>query len=215
MRRKPARKIKASAVKSIFKFPSTKSFAGPSHQPFLMVLVESPLERDYCFHLEAAPKVLRYYTQPKTFVVSSDLIESREYTPDFEVHFQCGRKAYVEVKKDFDSLDSIYLHKLKMASSEMRNAGYEFLCVDESQIRIQPLLGNLRKLQRYRDRLTNNSGTLTLLRNAVPHPRTLKDLIANPLGIRLETIYKLIANGQITANLSVAKLSLDAEVRYA
>ena len=85
----------------------------------------------------------------------------------------------------------------------------------EPQIRINPLLQNLRKLQRYRDRLTSNSGTLTLLRNAVPHPRTLKDLIANPLGIRLETIYKLIANGQITANLSVAKLSLDAEVRYA
>ncbi|WP_370292013.1 TnsA endonuclease N-terminal domain-containing protein [Thalassolituus sp.] len=215
MRRKPARKIKASAVKNIFKFPSTKSFVEPCHRRYQMVLVESMLEKDYCFHLEANPNVVVYFPQPKTFMVNSKLLKNREYTPDFEVHFRGGRKAYVEVKKDFSSLDTVYLHKLEIAAIEMRQSGYDFLCVDEPQIRINPLLQNLRKLQRYRDRLTSNSGTLTLLRNAVPHPRTLKDLIANPLGIRLETIYKLIANGQITANLSVAKLSLDAEVRYA
>ncbi|WP_299581523.1 TnsA endonuclease N-terminal domain-containing protein [uncultured Microbulbifer sp.] len=215
MRRQPARKIKASAVKNIFKFPSTKSFAEPSHQSYQMVLVESMLEKDYCFHLEANPNVLRYFPQPKTFVINSELLKNRDYTPDFEVHFRGGRKAYVEVKKDFNSLDAVYLHKLEMAAIKMRQAGYEFVCVDESQIRIQPLLENLRKLQRYRDRFTNNSGTLMLLRDAVPHPKNLKDLIANPLGIRLETIYKLIANGQIAANLSAAHLSLDAEVHYA
>ena len=215
MRRKPARKIKASAVKNIFKFPSTKSFVESCHQSYQMVLVESMLEKDYCFHLEANPNVVAYFPQPKTFSVNSELLKNRDYTPDFEVHFRSGRKAYIEVKKDFSSLDAVYLHKLEMAAIEMQQAGYDFLCVDESQIRIQPLLENLRKLQRYRDRLTSNSGTLTLLRNAVPHPRSLKDLIANPLGIRLETIYKLIANGQITANISADHLSLDAEVRYA
>lgn len=215
MRHQPARKIKASAVKNIFKFPSTKSFTKPCHRGYQMVLVESMLEKDYCFHLEANSNVLRYFPQPKTFVINTPRLKNRDYTPDFEVHFRCGRKAYVEVKKDFNSLDATYLHKLKMAAAEMRKTGYEFLCVDESQIRIQPKLGNLRKLQRYRDRLTNNSGTLALLRNSVPNPRTLNDLIKNPLGIRLETIYKLIASGQIEANLSEGHLTLDAEVRYA
>lgn len=215
MRRKPARKIKASAVKNIFKFPSTKSFVDPCHRSYQMVLVESMLEKDYCFHLEADSSVLRYFPQPKTFVINTPLLNNRDYTPDFEVHFRGGRKAYVEVKKDFSSLDAIYLHKLEMAAVEMRQAGYEFLCVDESQIRTQPLLDNLRKLQRYRARLTNYTGALTLLRNAVPHPKTLNDLIKNSLGIRLETIYKLIANGQIEAKLSEGLLTLDTEVHYA
>jgi hypothetical protein len=180
-----------------------------------MVLVESKLEKDYCFHLEADPSVLRYFPQPKTFVVSSELLESRDYTPDFEVHFLSGRKAYVEVKKDFSSLDDAYLHKLEIAAIEMEQARYDFLRVDESLIRIQPLLDNLRKLQRYRDRLTNNSGALMMLRSAVPNPRTLNDLIKNPLGIRLETIYKMVASGHIAADLSGASLSLETEVHYA
>lgn len=97
----------------------------------------------------------------------------------------------------------------------MRQASYEFQRVDESQIRIQPLLDNLRKLQRFRDRFSNNNGLLTLLRNAVPNPTILNDLVENPLGIRLETIYKLIAAGQIVVNLADAVLTLDVEVGYA
>lgn len=215
MRPKPARKIKSSAVKSIFKFPSTKSFVGASHLPFLLIVVESALEKDYCFHLEADPSVVSYFAQPKTFVVNSEMLTNRDYTPDFEVHFLCGRKAYVEVKKDFTSLEVEYLHKLEMTAVLMRQASYEFLRVDESQIRIQPLLDNLRKLQRFRDRFSNNNGLLTLLRNAVPNPTILNDLVENPLGIRLETIYKLIAAGQIVVNLADAVLTLDVEVSYA
>ncbi len=87
-----------------------------------MVLVESMLEKDYCFHLEANPNVLAYFLQPKTFVVNSEFFKNRDYTPDFEVHFRDGRKAYVEVKKDFNSLDTVYLCKLEMAAVEMRQA---------------------------------------------------------------------------------------------
>tara|TARA_R110001592_G_scaffold240606_4_gene500669 strand:- start:5828 stop:6373 length:546 start_codon:yes stop_codon:yes gene_type:complete len=179
-----------------------------------MVLVESPLEEDYCFHLEADASVLRYFPQPKTFVVSGDYFKTRNYTPDFEVHFQCGRMAYVEVKKDFESLDEIYLHKLHLVSIEMKNNGYEFLHVDETQIRMEPLLSNLRKLQRYRDRSIDSGGFFTLLRNSVPGPTTLNDLINNPLGIQLDTIYKLVASGHVVIDLSKDLLTVNSGVRY-
>ncbi|MAZ86084.1 MAG: hypothetical protein CL693_00360 [Cellvibrionaceae bacterium] len=215
MSRKPARKIKASAVKNICKFPSTKSFCEPSHRTFKMVLVESLLEKDYCFHLEADSNVSRYYPQPKTLRLNSQYLKNREYTPDFEVHFRDGGRAFVEVKKDFNTLDEIYLHKLQLASVEMQRSGYDFLCVDERQIRVQPLLSNLKRLQRYRGPSSNNSGALSLLKSSIPAPKILNDLLENPLGIRLETIYRFIANGQIVADLSEIKLSLNAEVHYA
>lgn len=215
MQRQPARKIKPSAVKNIFKFPSTKSFVTLSRWNYQMVLVESMLEKDFCFHLEANSDVLHYYPQPKSFEVNSELLKNRKYTPDFEVHFHDGRKAYVEIKKNFDSLDELYLHKLERAADEMRQTGHEFLFVDESQIRIQPLLDNLRKLQRFRSRLTNNTEALMLLKKSVPKPHTLNDLIENQLGIRPEIIYQLIANGFIWSDLLHDHLSLDVEVRYA
>jgi hypothetical protein len=215
MSSKPARKIKPSAVKNLFKFPSTKSFGEPSFRPYEMILVESPLEEDYCFHLEADASVVSYYPQPKTFAVSGDYFKDRNYTPDFEIHFRSGRKAYVEVKKDFESLDEIYLHKLEMVSIEMKNNGYEFFHVDESIIRMEPLLSNLRKLQRYRDHTNNNEGFFTLLRKSVPAPRTLNDLINNPLGLRLNTIYTLIVSGYVVIDLSKDLLTVNTSVRYA
>lgn len=214
MRLKPARKIKASAVKTIVKFPSTKSFYETCRRPFTMVLVESQLERDFCFHLESDPMVAKYFPQPKTFVVKSEWLTDRKYTPDFEVHYTNGRKAYIEVKADISDLEDHYLHKLSVAKEQMRRSGYDFFIVDRKQICVQPLLGNLKKIQRYRDRLSSHSGILTLLRNSVPSPETLGDLLGNPLGIRMATIYKLIASNQIKADLSEEKLTVKARVRY-
>ena len=111
------RKIRASAVKNICKFPSTKSFVEASHLAYKMVLVESLLERDYCFHLEFDQSVEKYFTQSKTFVLQSSMLRDQKYTPDFEIHYRDGRRAFVEVKKDVASLNEIYLHKLELATS--------------------------------------------------------------------------------------------------
>lgn len=214
MHLKPARKIKASAVKTIVKFPSTKSFYEASRRPFMMVLVESQLERDFCFHLESDPNVVKYFPQPKTFVVKSEWLMDRKYTPDFEVHYTNGRKAYIEVKANITDLEDHYLHKLSLAKEQMRITGHDFVIVDKKQICVQPLLENLKKIQRYRDRLSNHSGILTLLRSSVPAPETLGDLLANPFGIRMATIYKLIASNLIKADLSQEKLTVKARVSY-
>lgn len=215
MRMQPARKIKASAVKTIVKFPSTKSFYEVSHRPFTMVLVESQLERDFCFHLESNPSVIKYFPQPKTFVVKSEWLRDREYTPDFEVHYLNGKKAYIEVKADISDLDDDYLHKLSLAKEQMRASGYDFNIVEKKQICVQPLLSNLKKIQRYRDRLSNHSEILTLLRSSVPYPEKLGDLLNSPLGIRKATIYKLITSDLIKADLSEEILTVNARVRYA
>ena len=95
-----------------------------------MIIVESALEKDYCFHLDADRSVLKYFPQPITFLINSEQLKDLRYTPDFEVQFLDGRKAYVEVKKEFESLDAFYLHKLQLVSVEIRRRGYEFFFVD-------------------------------------------------------------------------------------
>lgn len=214
MGRKPARQIKRSAVKSIHKFPSTKS-GGGGCQPYRMVLVESVLENDFCFHLEDNDDVLRYYPQPKTYQLNSERLSDRNYTPDFEVHLRDGRKLFVEVKKDFSNLDEIYLHKLEVAEKEMLIDGYLFARVDKAAIRIEPLLSNLKWLQRYRRADLNNDGLLAILKSVVPNPETLLDLVSNNAGIRTETVYQLIAGGQIKVDLMKEKIGVESEVCYA
>ncbi len=213
MGRKPARQIKRSAVKNIYKFPSTKS--GGSCQPYRMVLVESILEKDFCFHLEDNNDVLCYYPQPKTYQINSERLRNRSYTPDFEVHLRDGRKLFVEVKKDFLNLDEIYLHKLEIAEKEMLIDGYHFVRVDEDAIRIEPLLSNLKWLQRYRRTGLNNDGLLAILKSVVPNPETLLDLVSNNAGIRTETVYQLIAGGQIKVDLMKEEIGVDSGVCYA
>lgn len=215
MRKKPARKIKASAVKNLFKFPSTKSCDDRNCRTYSMILVESSLEKDYCFHLECDSVVYRYYPQPRTFTLTSELLTSRDYTPDFEVLYHDGRKAFIEIKKDFESLDPLYLHKLELATRQMAVDGYGFLWVDESQIRLEPLLNNLKRLQRYRSAEGVHAGTYSLLKSSVPNPSRLHDLINNPLGIRLETIYGLVASRYVMVDLRSAPLTVESEVYYA
>lgn len=209
------RKIKASAVKNICKFPSTKSFTGPSHLAFKMVLVESLLERDFCFHLEFDQNVEKYFTQPRTYILQSQYLRDRKYTPDFEVHYKNGRKAFIEVKKDIASLDEVYLHKLELAYEEMRSEGYDFVFVQEDQIRAQPLLSNLMRLQRYRGEKNSIEGPLSTLKKKIPNPESLRDLIQNPFGIQVSVIYSLIALGNLNVDIKHNKLSLDMEVCYA
>ncbi|MCK5920164.1 MAG: TnsA endonuclease N-terminal domain-containing protein, partial [Methylococcales bacterium] len=188
---------------------------GDSCQPYLMVLVESMLEKDYCFHLEESPDVLRYYPQPKTYQLNSERLKNRSYTPDFEIHFRDGGKSFVEVKKDFSNLDEIYLHKLDVAEKEMMMDGYHFFRVDEVAIRTEPLLSNLKRLQRYRRSGLDNDGLLVTLKGAVPNPEILRDLVSNRAGIRTETIYRLIAEGKIKVDLTREEISLESEVSYA
>lgn len=211
----PARKIRRSAVKSICKFPSTKSGINNSKKRFEMILVESLLEKDFCFHLEFDRSVLRYFPQPKTFSFSHELLINHEYTPDFEVHYAGGRKAYVEVKKDFTYLDDIYLLKLDMATIEMRACGYDFYKVDELYIKVQPFLDNARRLQRYRNEQSVDLESLISLKECVPAPSILNDLINNPKNIKVEIIYGLIAAGYIRVDITSMQLSVNIEVSYA
>jgi len=211
----PARKIKRSAVKTICKFPSTKSGINNSKKRFEMILVESLLEKDFCFHLEFDKNVLRYFPQQKTFSFSHELLINHKYTPDFEVHYTGERKAYVEVKKDFADLDDIYLLKLDMAAIEMRACGYDFYRVDESYIKTQPFLDNARRLQRYRNEQSVDLESLISLKECVPYPLILNDLINNPKSITVEIIYGLIAAGYIRVDIASMQLSVNIEVSYA
>ena len=179
-----------------------------------MILVESLLEKDFCFHMEFDENVLHYFPQPKTFSFFHESLIKHKYTPDFEIHYVGGGKAYVEVKKNFMGLDDAYLSKLDMAAIEMKASGYDFYRIDESYINVQPFLDNARKLQRYRVGQFVNLESLILLKESVQHPKILGDIINNSSGIGVDVIYGLIAAGYIKIDLVSEQLSINVEVSY-
>lgn len=147
----PARKLKRSTVKNIFRFPSTKSGSAKN------ILIESHLEAKYCFHLEFDACVTRYYPQPKTFEVDVSSETIRSYTPDFKVHFSNGEIFYVEVKPDARANDLEYQGLFNRFSEMMLEKNTGFRVVGEADINVEPTLTNHKIFLRYRKRPSLNT----------------------------------------------------------
>lgn len=143
---KPARKLKRSAVKNIVRFPSTKTDGSRN------ILVESILESQFCLHLEFDSRVSRYYPQPETFQVPLPNNGTRQYTPDFEVHYTSGKTRFIEVKPLKKIESESYVELFNHFKIVAENVGAEFQVVDDTEILRQPLLANYKKLHRYRVR---------------------------------------------------------------
>lgn len=80
---------KPSATKNVYKFASSKNRS--------VILCESSLERDCCYHLEYSKDVISFQSQPEGFYYSSGN-KRCPYTPDFLVRNQDGSEYYLEVK---------------------------------------------------------------------------------------------------------------------
>ncbi|MDE2421480.1 MAG: hypothetical protein KGO49_09910, partial [Gammaproteobacteria bacterium] len=142
----PARKIKKSAVKNIVRFPSIKANGGKP------ILVESILESKYCLHLEFDSEVVAYFPQPRTFNLPDDEDGQNIYTPDFEVHYVCGARKYVEVKP-FKYVQSAHYQGLFSRFEDLlQSTNIGFLIVSEIEIYQEPLLSNYEKLYQFRKR---------------------------------------------------------------
>ena len=138
----PARKLKRSTLKNIFRFPSTKSGDAKN------ILVESYLEAKYCLHLEFDPRVTHYYPQPKTFEVDISAEKTRLYTPDFKIHFDSGELCYTEVKPSTIAVNSEYQPLFKCFSEMMAEKNIDFKVVSEMEIDVEPALSNFKFLHR-------------------------------------------------------------------
>lgn len=206
---KPARKLKPSTSKSICRFASTKSF------PNKNIMTEVILEMNFCYHLEFDSDVIHYQAQPITLNFIDSHGTAREYTPDFEVHYRCGLKKYVEIKpKKYiaNSRVSEYRYEIEL---KIRELGYIFEIVSEDYIEQAPLLENYKKLYRYRRQEYLEVNSLNIAQATIKEPTTIKDLLKQLNGIAdLKQVYVWLALGALKFNISGEELSVMTEVRF-
>ena len=134
------RHLKHSRVKNLFKFVSAKMNT--------VFTVESSLEFDTCFHLEYSPAVKAFEAQPEGFYYA---FEGRDcpYTPDFRVVDQQGNASLIEVKPSDKVVDPDFLQRFPIKQQKAFELSSPLKLVTERQIRIDPILGNLKLLHRY------------------------------------------------------------------
>lgn len=131
---------KPHAKKNIFKFISVKNKA--------IVMCESTLEFDACFHLEYHPDVASFESQP--FYLEYQLEDgSHSYTPDFLVTLNDGKKYLQEVKNSKLCLTPEYLHVFEAMQRGSEDIGFPLYLVTERQIRKAFILDNLKLIHRY------------------------------------------------------------------
>lgn len=112
---------------------------------------ESPLERDFLYHLEYSRVVNAYREQPITVQLRVNGCR-RRYTPDFYAEQRNGRFVY-EVKPRNRAGRSEYADLFRAADEHFSNNGLIYRVVTEEWIRREPLLENLKILVRYRTKI--------------------------------------------------------------
>lgn len=191
------RHLKHSRVKNLFKFVSAKMNT--------VFTVESPLEFDTCFHLEYSPAVKAFEAQPEGFYYT---FEGRDcpYTPDFRVLNENGSVGYLEVKPSAKVLESDFLQRFPFKQQRATELSCPLKLITERQIRIDPILGNLKLLHRYSGFQSFTPLHMQLLGLVKYFGRVslarLSGSTGAPPGEVLATVLSLIARGFIHSDLA-------------
>jgi len=131
---------KPSPNKNVFKFASTKMNE--------VILCESTLEFDACFHHEYNDEIESYGSQPKGFKYefSGKVLP---YTPDALILYKSGLHKYHEYKPYSKISSSLFREKFAAKRQASLKMGIDLILVTDRQIRVNPVLNNLKLLHRY------------------------------------------------------------------
>lgn len=201
------RHLDHSRVKNLFKFVSPKTNT--------VFTVESSLEFDTCFHLEYSPSVKFYEAQPEGFYYE---FAGRRcpYTPDFRVVDQRGSVSFLEVKPSGKVTDPDFLQRFPLKQQRAIELFSPLKLVTEKQIRVDPILGNLKLLHRYSGfqsftplhmqllGLVQKFGCVSLSQLSGSTDAPPEDVLASALS--------LIARGFIYCDLTVQKIGISSFV---
>jgi hypothetical protein len=201
------RHLKHSRVKNLFKFVSAKMNT--------VFTVESSLEFDTCFHLEYSPAVKTFEAQPEGYYY---IFEDREcpYTPDFRVVDERGNAYFIEVKPSDKVAAPDFLQRFPIKQQKAIELRSPLKLVTERQIRVDPILSNLKLLHRYSGfqsftslhmqllGLVRNLGKVSLARLSGSTGAPPEDVLA--------TVLSLIARGLIHSDLTEHEMGLSSVV---
>ncbi len=201
------RNLKHSRVKNLFKFASIKNNS--------VLTVESALEFDSCFHLEYCKEIVSFEAQPEGFYYPFPG-KRLPYTPDFKVRYADGRDAFLEIKPvskiEGDEFRQKFIAKMDMAKS----LNCPLSLVTDNQIRVNPVLYNLKLLHRY----TGIVGVNTLQTQLLKVVRSSGLVSIGDLSRRVDmtegelkaNVLAMISRGQLQAELSKEKFGQQSVV---
>jgi hypothetical protein len=180
--------------KCIGTFPSIKIDRNVWH--------ESTLERDYIYLLEFDWDVVRYKEQPfrAKYIYEG---KSCTYVPDFFVQRK-NKFQIVENKPEEKANTETNKLRYRILKSIFREQGYEFIVATEKQIRIEPLLENVKIFWRY-SRTPLHPLQQVCCQEYLSERREatiqeLADALA-PHGVTLQVVYSLLYWGTLSTDM--------------
>ncbi len=178
-----------------------------------MILCESSLEYDACFHLEYSKDVVSYCSQPTGFYYEHQG-KSNPYTPDFLVYFRNGSRKFWEVKPRHQAQKKTFQEKFRAQQSTASEMGEVLSLVTERQIRLNPILNNLKLMHAYNGFYELNivqSQIIALVwrLGSAPLSHVSQELDILPSEAK-SMVLPLLAKGELDANLDTTEFGINS-----
>ncbi|TEW46165.1 TnsA endonuclease N-terminal domain-containing protein [Psychromonas algicola] len=199
---------KPSPNKNVFKFASTKMGE--------VILCESTLEFDACFHHEYNDEIESYGSQPQGFKYEFNG-KVLPYTPDALILYKNGVHKYHEYKPYSKISSTLFRDKFEAKRQTSLTMGIDLILVTDRQIRVNPILNNLKLLHRYSGVYGVSKVQVELLK-IIRYSETIKlnDVSSQcnlSIGETRSFIYGLIHKGFLKADLGKEDLSNNPTLR--
>ena len=200
------RQLKHSRVKNLFKFVSAKMNQ--------VMTVESYLEFDTCFHLEYSSAISSFAAQPEGFIYR---FSERDlpYTPDFQI-VENDLSKWIEVKPFAKTQHPDFLQRFKAKQKKAQELGIPLILVTEKQIRVNPVLNNLKILHRYSGFQSLTAMHIQLLSLVKSIGKISVCDAASQLGVEpclmVKTAFSMVSSGILSADLVNDELGLHSVI---
>lgn len=179
------RHLSHSRVKNLFKFVSAKMDT--------VFTVESALEFDACFHLEYSHDISSYEAQPEGFIYEFNG-RPCPYTPDFKIKHSVNGFQFLEIKPVEKTNDPDFIERFKAKRAQATKNGISLILVTENQIRINPILYNLKLLHRYSGSRNLTSVQIFLLSEIKKLGKVSIQFLTNNIKSDEDNIFSLVLN---------------------
>lgn len=195
---------KPSPNKNVFKFASTKISD--------VIMCESTLEFDACFHHEYNDVIKSYGSQPEGFKYQFRG-KTLPYTPDALIVYFDGVEKFHEYKPYSKTSSPLFREKFAARREASLALGCDLILVTDKQIRVNPILNNLKLLHRYSGVYGLNAIQNELLK-AIQKSGVIKlNDVSSQFGLTIgearSFLYALIHKGFVKADLDREDLSVN------
>jgi len=173
-------------------------------------MCESTLEFDACFHHEYNDLIESFGSQPEGFKYEF-IGKSLPYTPDALISYTDKTQKYHEYKPYSKIASPLFRAEFAAKRAASLKLGIDLVLVTDRQIRVNPILNNLKLLHRYSGVFGISSIQKELL-NFIHKSGAIKlnDIsrqIGLPIGEARSYLFALMGKGLIKANLGIDDLT--------